>query len=135
MKKHYQYIIFILILVAIYELYLIFSFKYVDIEKDYIITNYQLEIAKSKKDIQEKKDYFAYINTAAYKDKIAKLSQNKKNPEEEVIFLVSKDEIDVYSKLEDTVQKFDAYKEELETFGMTNWQKWIYYVFGVDVRD
>jgi ABC-type maltose transport system permease subunit len=79
MKKHYQYIIFLLILIIIYELYLIFSFKYKDIEKDSIITKTQVEIEQYKQNIQERRNYFNYVNTSAYKDQIAKSSQNKKN--------------------------------------------------------
>ena len=80
MRKRYQYILFILIIVIIYELYLIFSFKYIDIQKDSVISMTQNEIASQKSILDEKKKYFDYINSAAYKDKVAKSSQNKKNP-------------------------------------------------------
>jgi len=80
MRKHFQYILFFLSILIVYELYLIISFKYVDIQKDLIITNTQKDIIDRKEILQNKKDYFAYINTNAYKDKIAKSSQNKKNP-------------------------------------------------------
>jgi len=80
MRKNFQYILFFLSLLIVYELYLIISFKYIDIQKDLMITNIQNEIITRKDILQNKKDYFAYINTNAYKDKIAKSSQNRKNP-------------------------------------------------------
>jgi hypothetical protein len=135
MRKQYQYILVFLSIVIVYELYLIVSFKYVDIQKDFIINGVEQDISKVKAVIENKKDYFAYINTIAYKDKIAKSSQNKKNPGEDVIFVVTKDEVEQYKKID--VQK-DMYSEKAirtATYGMSNWQKWIYYIFKVDIRD
>ncbi|HBY74429.1 TPA: hypothetical protein DEG21_00630 [Patescibacteria group bacterium] len=59
---------------------MIFSFKYIDIQKDSIIVSTQKEIAQRQKDLAQKKKYFDYVNSLAYKDKVIKTSQNKKNP-------------------------------------------------------
>jgi hypothetical protein len=80
MRKKYQYILFTLIIIIVYELYLIFSFKYIDIQKDSIIVLTQKEIEQRQKDLAQKKKYFDYVNSQAYKDKVIKTSQNKKNP-------------------------------------------------------
>ena len=64
-------------------LYLILTYKYSDIQKDYQITQTNKDIWVKKESLLEKESHFAYINTNAYKDKVAKNSQNKKNPEPE----------------------------------------------------
>ncbi|MDD2486989.1 MAG: hypothetical protein PHS92_01305 [Candidatus Gracilibacteria bacterium] len=135
MRKRYQYILSILIIVIIYELYLIFSFKYIDIQKDSIITSTEDRIVKSKEKLEEKKKYFDYINSSAYKDKIAKSSQNKKNPGEDVTFIVTKEEIDQYKKIDVNTQMFQVQEQKGPTYGMSNPQKWIYYIFKFDIRD
>lgn len=135
MRKRYQYILSILIVIIIYELYLIFSFKYVDIQKDGIITMTQNQIEKDKTELEEKKKYFDYINSSAYKDKVAKSSQNKKNKWEEVTFVVTKEEADQYKKIDVNTQMFQAQEQKSPTYWMSNYQKWIFYIFKIDLRD
>ncbi len=134
MKKKFQYIVIALIIIIIYELYLIFSFKYIDLEKDVVILKYQEEIEKNKIDIEKNKDYFAYINTNSYKDYIAKSSQNKKNSEEEVVFIISKEESDNYKEIDTKKQIIFQDEVKKETQWMTFFQKWIYYVFKINIR-
>ncbi len=135
MKKRYQYILIALIVIIIYELYLIFSFKYIDIQKDSIITSSEEEISKKKLSLENKKKYFDYINSLAYKDKIAKSSQNKKNIWEEVVFIVSKEEIDQYKKIDIDKQIYAREERRSPTFWMSDWQKWVYHIFKIDPRD
>lgn len=80
MRRNYRYILVFLSLVIVYELYLIFSYKYVDLQKDVVMENIEADMRKLRSNIDEKKDYYAYINTTAYKDMMAKSSQNKRNP-------------------------------------------------------
>lgn len=135
MRKQYQYILVWLSLLIVYMLYLIFTYKYSDIQKDYQITQTNKEILEKKGSLVEKESYFAYINTNAYKDKIAKNSQNKKNPWEEVVYIVTKDDIDQYKKIEIQDQIYSEKVPIKPTYWMTNLQKWIYYIFNVDVRN
>ncbi len=135
MRKHFQYILVFLSLVIVYELYLIFSFKYVDIQKDMIIENVESDINKLKSSIELKKQKLAYINTLAYKDKIAKSSQNKKNPWEDVVFIVSKEEAEQYKKIDVQTQIYSEKEIKSPTYGMSNWQKWVFYVLKKDIRD
>jgi biopolymer transport protein ExbD len=112
MKKKFQYIVFVLIIIIIYELYLIFSFKYIDLEKDSIILKHKEEIKNTKIYIEKNKDYFAYINTNSYKDYIAKSAQNKKNQEEDVIFIISKEDSINYKEID--TKKQIVYETEVK---------------------
>lgn len=135
MRKKYQYILFTLIIIIVYELYLIFSFKYIDIQKDSIIVSTQKEIGQRQKDLAGKKKYFDYVNSLAYKDKVIKTSQNKKNPGEEVVFVVTKEDADLYKKIDVEKQIYQQNETRWPTYNMSNWQKWIYYIFKVDLND
>ncbi|EKE30064.1 MAG: hypothetical protein ACD_2C00050G0009 [uncultured bacterium (gcode 4)] len=136
MRKQYQYILVWLSLIILYILYLIFSFKYIDIQKDISIDDIGKDIWRRKITIESKKDYLSYINTLAYKDKTAKSSQNKKNPWEEVVFIVTKDELEQYKKLDVQGQmNTDNRDVKWPTYWMSNWQKWIYYILKDDIRD
>jgi len=134
MRKQYQYILVCLSLLIVYMLYLIFTYKYSDIQKDYQITQTNKEIWEKKGSLIDKENYFAYINTNAYKDKVAKNSQNKKNPGEEVVYIVTKDEVDQYKKIETQDQIYSEKEPIKPTYWMTNLQKWIYYIFNTDIR-
>lgn len=135
MRKQYQYILVWLSMLIVYMLYLIFSYKYIDIQKDLLITQTEQDIVDRKEVLYEKENYFAYINTNAYKDKVAKTSQNKKNPWEEVVYIVTKDEVDQYKKIETQVQIYSEKEAIKPTYWMSNWQKWIYYIFNTDIRN
>ncbi|EKE27318.1 MAG: hypothetical protein ACD_3C00225G0021 [uncultured bacterium (gcode 4)] len=135
MRKHFQYILVWLSLIILYILYLIFSFKYIDIQKDLTINGIEHDIWKRKITIESKKDYLSYINTLAYKDKTAKSSQNKKNPWEDVVFIVTKDELEQYKKLDVQAQMNTKRDVKWPTYWMSNWQKWFYHIFKEDIRD
>jgi len=85
--------------------------------------------------ISEKRDYLAHINTNAFLDKTSKTSQNRKNPGEEVVFLVSKEDVEAYKKIDIERQMLGTEKTVSATQWMSNPQKWIYYIFRIDVRD
>jgi len=73
MKK--QYIFFILIVIMIYLMYLIISYKY----KEYIINSNIEYLNISNKiisnSIKENKETLAYLNTESYRNKILKKEQ------------------------------------------------------------
>ena len=106
-----------------------------DIQKDSIISMTQDAIVLKKQTLDEKKKYFDYINSPAYKDKVAKSSQNKKNPWEDVVFVVTKEEMDQYKNIDVNKQMFEVQQEKGPTYWMSNEEKWIYYIFKIDMRD
>lgn len=135
MRKHYQYILVILSLLIVFLLYKIIAFKYLDIQKDIRVK----ELEESNKQLiinnQEKTTYYSYSNTNAFKDKISKTSQNKKNPWEEVIFIVTKEQEENYKKINIQEQMYAEKEIKKPTYWMSNRQKWVYYIFNKDIRD
>lgn len=139
MSRQYQYILFFLLLVAVYEVYLILFYKYKDFETNSYIEHVEEENRLIDRNIAEKSDHFRYIQTNAYVDRMAKGAQNLKNPGEETVFFVLPSEANDYQKLDtdkvilknETTEKRTVSK----TFGMSNWQKWMYYTIHVDLRE
>ncbi len=136
MKK--QYLFLILILIILYALFLIWSFKY----KEYkinshieYITNLNLEIRNT---IEEGNKIIEYKSSNAYKNKILKEQQWYKSSWEEVVYLTSEQVYNTYtSEIKDsitelTIEKIDNPKNK--TDGMTIFQKWIYFIFKKDLR-
>ena len=80
MKKRYQYILFCLILLIVYEVYLVVLYKYKDFQINSYLSDILTENETIEQSIEEKKEHLAYVKTNAFLDKIAKTSQNKKNP-------------------------------------------------------
>lgn len=135
MKK--QYIFFVLIIVMLYLMYLIISYKY----KEYIINSNIEYLNKENKlisrHIEEYKETLDYLNTESYKNKVLKEEQWMKNKWEKVIYITSEWE---YSKFIKTTDKKEEENEEEEIEkqvydNMTNFEKWIYFIFKKDIRE
>lgn len=137
MKKRYQYILFILLITIVYEVYLVVLYKYKDFQINSYITYVTNESDKIVKSTQEKKDYLSYIKTNAFLDRMAKSSQNKKNPGEILTVLVTPEEAEEYKKIDTDKQIIgEIYSAtRSRTYGMTNVEKWAYYIFHTDLRE
>lgn len=136
-KKHYPYIIFIIILIMFYILYSIIEYKY----KEYKINSHIEYISNLNKNIQKQiktaEDLINYKKSKAYRNKILKQDLWYKNLWEKVVTLINEDKYNKYVKkstaeiINETTPKKS--KEEL-TYWMTNYQKWIYFLFKKDIR-
>jgi hypothetical protein len=137
MKKRYQYILCILLILIVYEIYLVVLYKYKDFQINSYLSYIIKENSQVENSIDKKKERLAYVQTNAFLDKIAKTSQNKKNPGEEVIVLVTNEEIEEYKRIDTNKQMTGntSRKEASRTTGMTNPEKWIYYIFHIDTRN
>ena len=136
MKKRYQYILFCLLILIVYEVYLVVLYKYKDFQINSYLSYITTENEKIEESIEKKKERLAYVKTNAFLDKIAKTSQNKKNPGEEVIVLVTDEEVEEYKRIDTNKQMIGGVKQEAsKTLGMTNGGKWIYYIFHIDTRN
>ncbi len=135
MKPRYQYALALLILIAVYEMYLIVFYKYRDFQINAYISVLGTENAKVEANIERKKRYLAYVKTNAYLDRVAKASQNLKNPGEDAIFLVDAEEVKNYSKIDVERTIVGEHKKSSPTVGMSNREKWFYYVLRVNDRD
>lgn len=130
MPSRFQYILALLILVIVYEVYLVVYYKYQDFQVNMYMENIEKENLRLYERIESNKDYLATIQTHAYTDRIMKSSQNRKNPGEEAIFLVDQKEVSNYVTL-DTAKIIADRPIPSVTSWMSNRQKWGYYLFGL----
>ena len=133
-KKHYTFII--LIIIILYILYSIIDYKY----KEYKINSHIEYISALNKEIKaniiKAKDIIEYKKSSAYKNKILKEEQWLKNKWESVIYLTSEDNYNKYTK---SIKKEEAVpikekEDEDITYAMNIYQKWIYFLFKKDLR-
>lgn len=136
MKKRYQYILFVLLVLIVYEIYLVVLYKYKDFQINSYLSYITADNGKIEGSIEKKKEHLAYVKTNAFLDKIAKTSQNRKNPGEEVIVLVTDEEVEEYKRIDTNKQMIGGIRQEAsKTIGMTNGEKWVYYIFHTDLRN
>ncbi|MDD4151157.1 MAG: hypothetical protein PHR68_00940 [Candidatus Gracilibacteria bacterium] len=136
MKK--QYIFFILIVIMIYLMYLIINYKY----KEYIINSNIDSLSTTNeiisKSIQDDKDTLAYLNTESYRNKVLKKEQGLKNKGENVIYITSESQYKKFIKTDEKIDNEDENNQDENKNiydNMTNFEKWIYFVFKKDIRD
>ena len=134
MKK--QYIFIILIMIILYMLYLIINYKY----KEYKI-NTQIEFIAIlnqdiKQGIKKAENIIKYKTTKAYKNKIIKSQQQKKNKWEKVFYLTSEKSYNKYTKeiIEEAIDIEIKTEKENIIDSMDNYEKWIYFLFNKDIR-
>jgi len=135
MKKR-QYIFLFLVVILLYLSFKIFQFEY----KKYTISNYIKEqsiiIEDIKKYLEETEWTIRYISTRAFKNKILKSEKWMKMKWEEVIVLTSEK---LYNKFsgKHIIQNVKITKKEKEyniTSGMSNFEKWVYFLLKKDLR-
>lgn len=80
MKKHYQYILFVLLILIVYEVYLVVLYKYKDFQINSYIARVVYDNSEIERAIEEKKSHLAYVKTNGFLDYMAKSSQSRKNP-------------------------------------------------------
>lgn len=133
-KNHHIFII--LIVIILYILYSIISYKY----KEYTINSHIKYIASLNEDIkfkiEEAESIIEYKKSNAYKNKVLKEDQWLKNKWEIVIYLTTED---TYNKYTNSVSKEETPIVEIEkkideTYWMSIYQKWIYFIFKKDLR-
>ncbi|NDK10094.1 hypothetical protein GW846_04905 [Candidatus Gracilibacteria bacterium] len=137
MKKRYTFIL--LLIVMLYMIFLVLSYKYQEYKIYLTIQklndNNELLISS----IEKSQDTLENKSTLAYKNKILKAQQGLKNPGEEVIFLISEEKYKKYTEQSENnptqIQTPSNLREEeslIQT--MTIYQRWIYLIFGKDIR-
>lgn len=128
-----QYILALLLLIIVYEVYLVVYYKYQDFQVNTYMQTLEQENYRLYERTERKKDYFASVQTNAYIDRIMKASQNRKNPGEDVVFLVDEKQVADYKKL-DTESVITDRRPPSPTVGMSNREKWRYYLLNIDAR-
>jgi hypothetical protein len=127
MSSHFRYILVALIFFLIYEIYLIAYYEFQQYQTStYVGTLEELNTKITERN-QTKQELTSYIRTSAYQSFVAKATQNKKLPGEEVTNIVdeanleSNEDINV-NEVISNIQK----KESSPTRNMSNPEKWKY---------
>ena len=94
MRTHFVYILIALVFFILYELYLIGFYKYQDFQINNYVTSLETTNDSIKKRNHEKDLLNTYIRTKAYQSLVAKATQNKKLPGEEVINIVEQSDVE-----------------------------------------
>lgn len=94
MYSRFHYVLIALIAVIIYLVYLIVYYKFNEYQAD----NFETSLKLLNQEIEERNAYKEaiqkYIHTAAYKTQVAKATQNKKLPGEELINIIGQEDAD-----------------------------------------
>jgi hypothetical protein len=82
--------------------------------------------------------FIEHITTPAYRNKIIKEEEGLKNKGEEVVFLITEQNYEKYTKdkTEETVEeKIESFSDEENLINtMTVYEKWVYFLFKKDTR-
>lgn len=119
----------------LYLLYLIVWYKYKEYKINHHIeslieVNHNTSIA-----IDDARKTIEYLNTDAYKNKVLKEEQWYKNKWEIVVYLTSEENYEKFTKTTEPQIVFSPREEERKIYdSMTNFQKWIYFIFDRDIR-
>lgn len=139
MKK--QYAIIILIIIFIYLLVLVWSYTYQEYKISSHIEEMETQNTNLLKRIWETERELTQKTTSAYKNKILKTEQWLKNLNEEVLYLISEERYKMFTEekgiesisIERTINDRIGDTENLIST-MTNYEKWIFFLFWKDVR-
>lgn len=123
--SRFHYILILLIAIVVYLIYLIGYYKVQEYRTDAFINSIKQTNDTVKDDNAEKLFLASYIRTKAYATQVAKASQNKKLPGEEVINIVTEDEVHGNAEV-DTHDVILQTRERANdpTRNMTNLEKW-----------
>ncbi len=134
MNGRFLYILVALIVAILYEFYLIGFYKYQDFQINAYVRSLETMNATIEARNQEKELLNLYIRTKAYQTLVAKSTQNKKLPGEEVINIISENDAQSNAPVDVHEVMFHIQKEENSpTKGMSNPEKWKYYLLNFRV--
>ncbi len=127
MASHFRYILVVLIFFLIYEVYLIGYYEY----QQYQTNAYVSSLEEINRQINErnkrKQELTLYIRTMAYQSFVAKATQNKKLPGEEVTNIVDEASIRSNESIDVNAVISNIQKQEVSpTRNMSNPEKWKY---------
>jgi hypothetical protein len=127
MNAKFRYILVALIVILIYEVYIVIRNEY----NQYQTNNYVSSLEKINKEIEARNEYkrslTLYVRTPAYQSYVAKATQNKKLPGEEVTNIISEDTLTQNTTM-DVNSVISTVKAEARspTRNMKNPEKWHY---------
>ena len=127
MYSRFHYILIGLISVIVYLFYLIAYYKF----SEYQIDSFEEALVANNATIESrnafKENIEQYIRTAAYQTQVAKTSQNKKMPGEELINIISQEDVDGNQAKSVSTVLSEIQKTKADpTANMTNPERWEY---------
>ena len=133
-KKYYTFLVLIFILIIL--LYATISHKY----KEYKISEHIDTITQLNNEIKDSIEkawiIIEYKKSKAYKNKLLKSEKSLKNKGEQVVYITTEEKYNKYTKpIEENIE-VDTKKEKIldDTYWMTIYQKWIWFIFKKDLR-
>jgi len=127
--SRFHYILIGLITVVVYLIYLIGYYKVQEYETDSFTNMLKNQSENVEKRNEEKEFLASLIRTPAYETLVAKSTQNKKLPWEEVINIVTEEEINGNADIDTRTVISDTLKTKNDpTKDMTNPEKWLYVI-------
>ena len=127
MNNKFRYILVALIAILIYEVYLVVYYEY----EQYQTNNYVTSLNKINEEILDrnaiKQELTLYSRTNAYQSYVAKATQNKKLPWEEVTNIIDAENLSANENIDvNTVMSEAKAKAESPMRNMKNHEKWFY---------
>ena len=121
-----------------YMFYLVLSYKYTEYKINSNIEYLTKLTTELNQRIVDAHDTIRYKSTTAYKNKILKEEQSKKNPGEKVAYLITEKKFEKYTQTGSQVQGIQVQtprSEEEDLISTMNiYEKWIYFLFEKDIR-
>jgi len=127
----------VLIFLLLFLMFNILSHKYKEFkisEHIKIISDLNTQIEKN---IEKATQIIEYKKSKAYKNKILKQDAGLKNKWEIVVYITTEDKYNKYiskPKVVESLEEFKDKKINSETYNMTIYQKWMWFLFKKDLR-
>ena len=133
------YILIFMIVIILYEVYFIWKIKYEDIINNSYKNDLIEEQVNLQNNIDEMKIHYDKIQTNAWivkmNEKYPWVNSLKNKWETIYTFLNNGNPINSWSINVAKSIVSNSTSNNVNTLWMKNWQKWIYYVFNIDVRE
>lgn len=128
MYNRFHIILGVFIFLIIYLLYQIIAFKVDQFRTDNFTSTIIAKNDELDKRIKSKEATEQYVYTNAYKTQVAKATQNKNMPGEEIINVISKEDLDGNKQIDSQAVFAEANKKiQVDpTLKMSNPEKWQY---------
>lgn len=133
-KRYYTFVILIVILLAL--IYAIISHKYKEYKISEVIQSINELNISIKNDIENTLETIEYKKSKAYKNKILKSDKWLKNKSEKVVYITTEDKYNKYIQPVKTPEIKTQIEEKIfdDTYWMSVYQKWIWFIFKEDLR-
>lgn len=128
MYSRFHYILIWLIAVIVYLIYLIGYYKIQEYETDSFTTSLKGANQNLENGLKEKEFKSAWIRTPAYATLVAKSTQNKKLPWEEVVNLVTEEEVAGNIDIDTRTVIAEVREDESPIKKMSNPERWLYLI-------